>query len=354
LQAGGHRTFAVAAAVAVALIAPAGAQAATVGYANGKITIAAGPGESNKMSVNEGDGSYQITESGGSIEAGPGCTKAPDAQRVGCPATGTVVLEAALGDGDDSLIVSAGLPAEIDGGPGNDSITGGFGDDVIRGGDGADRIDGNTGNDTVISAGGDDSLSGGAGDDSLQSGDGDDTLNGDDGNDTLTAGDGDDKLCGGAGNDRLEAGKGADELDGGPGDDVLLTAEGEFTGTRERGIRCGAGRDTLTAGPSDAFAGDCERTDGASLRLAKGGRIPLRLYCPSACKGTVRISDARNRINARARLAIAAGRTGTVRVRLAPAEIARLFRQKKVRLTARFALGGGQTVRGTFTLLRRV
>lgn len=340
--------------LAAALTAPQVAAASTVSAENGRITITAAPGENNKMTFNEGDGSYQITEEGNPIEAGPGCNKAPGAQRVGCPATGTTLLQADLGDGDDSLTVSAGLPSEIEGGPGNDTIVGGFGDDVIRGGDGADGLDGNTGNDSLISGAGDDFLSGGAGDDSVQSGDGNDKVNGNEGNDTLTAGDGNDALTGAEGNDRLEAGKGADSLDAGAGNDVLLTAEGEFTGTRETRIRCGAGDDSLTAGPSDSFVSDCERTDGASLRLAKGGRIPLKLTCAAACKGSVRIRDAKNTINARATVKIAAGKTGVVAVSLTTAEVKRLFRQKKVRLTASFAFGGGQKVRATFTLLRRV
>jgi Ca2+-binding RTX toxin-like protein len=330
------------------------AAAATVSAENGRITIKAAPGESNKMTFNEGDGSYQITESGGSIEAGPGCTKAPDAQRVGCPAGGTNLLQADLGDGDDSLTVSAGIASEIDGGAGNDTIVGGFGDDVIRGGDGDDGLDGNTGNDSLISGAGNDFLSGGAGDDNVQSGDGNDKLNGNEGNDTLTAGDGNDALTGAEGNDRLEAGKGSDSLDGGAGNDVLQTAEGEFTGTRESRIRCGTGDDTLTAGPSDPFVSDCERTDGASLRLGKAGVIPMKLACAAKCKGTVRIRDAKNSINAKAAVNIAAGKTGVVAVSLTPAEVKRMFKQKKVRLTANFAFDGGQKVRATFTLLRRV
>ena len=329
------------------------AAASTVSAANGRITITAAPGENNKMTFNEGDGSYQITEDGGTIEAGPGCTKAPDAQRVGCPGSATL-LQADLGDGDDSLTVSAGLASEIEGGAGNDTIVGGFGDDIIRGGDGADGLDGNTGNDSLISGAGDDFLSGGAGDDNVQSGDGKDVLNGNEGNDTLTAGDGNDTVKGGDGNDRLEAGKGADFLDGGAGNDVLQTAEGEFTGTREVRIRCGTGDDTLTAGPSDPFVSDCERTDGASLRLGKGGVIPMKLACAAKCKGTVRIRDAKNSINAKATVNIAAGKTGVVAVRLTATEVKQLFKQKKVRLTASFVLGGGQKVRATFTLLRRV
>jgi hypothetical protein len=343
----------VAALLTAACAFPALAVATTVSAAGGRIAITAAAGETNSITFNEGDGQYTITEGSAPIEAGAGCTKDASAARVACPGAG-VVVKVELGDGDDSFINSAGLGSEVDAGAGNDTVTGGFGDDVIRGDVGNDKLDGNTGNDTLIAGDGNDKLTGAAGDDSLQAGDGNDKLDGGDGNDTLTATDGADTLSGGAGNDRLEGGKGADSLDAGAGDDVLLTAEGEFTGTREKRIRCGAGRDRLTAGPDDSFVSDCEQADGASLRLQKGGRIPLTLTCASACKGSVRIKDAKSKIDTRAAVKGGAGKTVTVAVGLTKAEVTRLFRQKKVRLTASFALTGGQKVRATFTLLRRV
>jgi Ca2+-binding RTX toxin-like protein len=228
---------------------------------------------------------------------------------------------------------------------------------VLRGEEGDDTLAGNDGNDSLISAAGNDTLDGGSGDDSLQSGSGDDSLTGGTGNDTLTAKDGKDAIAGGEGNDRLEGGKGADDLDGGEGNDVLLTAEGEFKGTLERRIRCGPGDDALTAGPADRFPSDCERIDGASLRLQQGGVIPLQLVCAAACKGTVRIRDAKNKINASAPVKLGAGELARVKLTLTAAETERLFKQKKVRLTARFELKSGgarQQVRATFTLLRRI
>jgi Ca2+-binding RTX toxin-like protein len=342
---------------AAALAVPASASAATVSAENGRIMITAKPGETNTMTFNEGDGSYQITDSASPIEAGANCVKAPDAQRVGCPATGATVLMADLGDGDDSLTVSAGLGSDVEGGAGNDTIVGGFGDDVIRGGAGNDGLDGNTGNDTLKGADGDDFMSGGAGPDSLEGGDGNDNLNGNEDGDTIVAGDGKDTLAGNDGNDRLEAGKGADGLDGGDGDDVLRTGDGEFRGTRETRIRCGAGSDSVTSGPNDPFVSDCERTDGASIRLRKRGRIPLVLVCaqPSDCEGRVTLRDSRRKLVERARFDVGAGATGTVAARLSPAQTRRLFRKKKVRLTATFAIAFPKhSVRATFTLLRRV
>src|SRR4051794_14363938 len=358
LSAGGHQRRALcAAATAAALFAlPASATAGTVSFDNGRLTFGAGPGETNNVTVAASGDSATVTDTGAALTAGTGCQGQPGGSVV-CPGGPNTVLLADLGDGDDGLAVSGALPAQVTAGPGNDRVTGGSADDVLRGDAGDNTLDGGDGNDSLIAAAGKDSLVGGTGDDSLQSGDGDDTLSGGDGNDTLTAKDGADGLDGGNGNDRLEAGKGSDSLDAGAGDDVLLTAEGEFKGTHEKRIRCGAGSDRLTAGPADPFVSDCEQIDGASLRLRRGGAIPLVLVCVQACNGSVRIRDAKNKINASAPLKLGAGKSAVIQVRLTAAEVARLFRKKKARLTARFNLTAGgspQRLRATFTLLRRV
>ena len=318
-------------------------------FENGRITFSAAAGESNIVGIGVADGIATIHDVAGGPQPGAGCQAQSDGN-VRCPAPEGSILQADLGDGDDTLTMSGTLPMQVDGGPGNDIISGGPADEVLRGGAGDDKLLGGGGNDTLIAAAGNDTLTGDAGDDTLQAGDGNDSLDGGGGNDTLTAGAGDDTLAGGDGNDRLEAGKGVDALDAGGGNDVLLSAEGEFTGTREKSIACGAGDDRLTTGPADPFVSDCEQTDGASLRLRKGGRIPLALSCVSACNGSVRIA----KIKSTAPVRIGAGKTGTIQVRLSARQIAKLFRKKKVRLTGEFTLGGAQRVRATFTLLRRV
>jgi hypothetical protein len=67
--------------------------------------------------------------------------------------------------GNDRITIdpSVALPAEIDGGDGNDILTGGSGDDVINGGPGDDAINGGEGNDELTSGGGSDALDGGPG-----------------------------------------------------------------------------------------------------------------------------------------------------------------------------------------------
>ncbi|MEA2497354.1 MAG: hypothetical protein QOJ29_5265 [Thermoleophilaceae bacterium] len=350
-MAGGHRGIAVVAALALSLVAAAEAHAGTVSAANGRVTISAAAGEANNLTVATTADGTTVKDAGAVLTPDAGCAAQPDGSAV-CPGPATLV-DLTLGDGDDQLTVTGNAAVEVQAGAGNDTIQTGDGDDILRGEDGSDSLSSGEGNDTLIGADGNDALAGGGADDSLQSGAGDDDLAGGEGNDTLTASSGNDKLVGGPGNDRLEAGKGADALDGGEGNDALQTAEGEFTGTREKRIRCGAGVDALTAGPADSFVSDCERIDGASLRLRKGGQIPLVLVCAAACKGSVRIQDVKNKINASAPVKLGAGKSGVVAVRLSAAEVARLFKQKKVRLTAKFVFGA-QKSRATFTLLRRV
>jgi hypothetical protein len=87
----------------------------------------------------------------------------------------------------------------------------------------------------------------------LRGGKGNDLLRGLGGNDRLYGGLGADRLLGGSGNDRLEGHKGRDLLDGGAGRDTIV-ARDKAVDT----IRCGAGRDVVTADRDDKVAKDCE------------------------------------------------------------------------------------------------
>ena len=80
-----------------------------------------------------------------------------------------------------------------------------------------------------------------------------DILKGLGGNDILTGKAGPDKLYGGPGNDTLTGGPGTDLLDGGPGNDTINARDGQ----RDT-IRCGTGKDTVTADKNDAVDRDCE------------------------------------------------------------------------------------------------
>jgi hypothetical protein len=116
--------------------------------------------------------------------------------------------------------------------------------DVLRGTSGGDVHTGLAGNDRLFGYRGDDRIHGGVGDDRLDGGAGADRLFGDAGNDFIN---------GGAGNDVLAGGKGRDSLSGGPGSDRIFAQDG----TRDV-VRCGAGRDVVSADRIDAVTADCE------------------------------------------------------------------------------------------------
>jgi Ca2+-binding RTX toxin-like protein len=124
--------------------------------------------------------------------------------------------------GDDQITIdpSISLPAVIDGGDGDDTITGGSGNDTLRGGPGADALIGGAGNDA---------LDGGLDSDSASVVAGGNALLGGDGNDSILGGGNDDSLDGGSGNDSLTGGAGDDFLDGGPGTNELAAISGSDT-----------------------------------------------------------------------------------------------------------------------------
>jgi Ca2+-binding RTX toxin-like protein len=120
------------------------------------------------------------------------------------PISGVDVM---AGAGDDLITIGPGVaPAEVWGGPGNDSVTAA-----------------NDAPDSLLGGKGNDSLTGGPGNDLIGGGPGDDTLLGGRGADTLIAGAGNDLLYGGRGDDLLIAPAGADTLFGGLGENAAQT-----------------------------------------------------------------------------------------------------------------------------------
>ncbi len=82
---------------------------------------------------------------------------------------------------------------------------------------------------------------------------GPDVLNGHGGNDRIFGLAGHDRLVGGAGADTLEGGGGRDVLDAGAGADIVRARDGAIDN-----VRCGAGRDRVTADRVDRIGADCE------------------------------------------------------------------------------------------------
>lgn len=155
-------------------------------------------------------------------------------------------------DGDEGADV-------LTGGPGFDTLRGGEGDDRLAGGDsdlgehlfggsGRDRVVGSPGGDTLKGDSGRDRVSGGAGIDFLSGNSGDDRVGGDAGRDTVYGRSGKDLVRGGPGLDRLDGGSGRDRIDAGTGDDRIAARDGR----RDR-VRCGPGRDTVTADRFDVL-----------------------------------------------------------------------------------------------------
>jgi uncharacterized repeat protein (TIGR01451 family) len=91
---------------------------------------------------------------------------------------------------------------------------------------------------TIVGTGGSDTLIGKPGRDVIVARGGNDLIKGRAGNDIVCSGSGNDTAKGGSGNDRLKGGRGRDRLRGGVGDDTMLGGPGRDS------CRGGAGADT--------------------------------------------------------------------------------------------------------------
>jgi Ca2+-binding RTX toxin-like protein len=161
---------------------------------------------------------FVVEDAGGVLPLGEHCAVI-DATHVSCDARPVTSIVAALGDGDDVMVVNAGkgdgvparYTAELNGQKGADVLRGGLADDLLRG---------EKGRDVVAGWSGDDDLFGGPGADGLIG---------------FT---GDDRLVGGKGRDALFGQKGRDLMFGGPQNDVLLARDG----FRDPKLVCGPGK----------------------------------------------------------------------------------------------------------------
>ena len=117
-----------------------------------------------------------------------------------------------------------------------------------------DSMIGTAARDTLSGLGGADCIAGRSGGDRLTGGSGSDRVYGESGADRVSGGGGADQLRGGSGGDDLIGGSGHDQLNGSGGSDRFSARDGQ----RDQ-IRCGSGRDSVTADRDDRVSRDCER-----------------------------------------------------------------------------------------------
>jgi hypothetical protein len=304
--------------------APAAGAAVTVSLSGGTLTYT-GDGASNDATFTQNASSVTVTSSGDTLAAVAPCSGG--GASVTCNGVSAVV--ASGGTGDDFL--QAGnlttIPATMDGGAGNDSLTGGGGNDTINGGADDDFLTGGAGRDVVSGGDGDDQIDnqfvvGGPADaDVYSGGDGSDIVyeratsganpapvsvtlddvaddggqgEGDNvrsdienvnsvlfatsgGDDTLVGSAAANSLDGGAGNDTLDGGGGNDRLAGGPGSDVLRARDGYADA-----VTCGPGADTAVVDTLDTVAAACETVDRADVGNANDDRPPAVSFAAPA------------------------------------------------------------------------
>jgi Ca2+-binding RTX toxin-like protein len=280
----------------IALLVPAGAQAATArldaDVVADRVHFKAAPGEANDLTVTGNDAALRFVDVGAPIAAGPGCNGGGNAGvPVVCPRQGehTASLAIALGNRADSVDTSAlSLSSPfffigVTAGSGADAVLGGAESEIVSPGKGADQVSTGAGDDRWTQRfdkpDGDDVFDGGSGEDTAQYGgsqpvrvrldgvanDGprgehdnllrvetlygtgySDLLAGDAAANRLLGEGGADRLLGRGGDDVIFGGTGRDVLRGGRGDDVI-NAKRHILGE-------GSGRDRVDCGPGDDIA----------------------------------------------------------------------------------------------------
>jgi Ca2+-binding RTX toxin-like protein len=257
------------------VVLPGVADASVASRSGNLITVTAGAGEANDVTVEVRNFAFvQVTDTAGVTAAGD-CTPI-SATQARCGAQQFPDVTVALGDGNDIFRVHDGTEFgtfNVDGGSGDDNIID-MGHGTAHGGDGNDIVGGSSQDDQVFGDAGDDTVRGFAG------------------ADTVT---------GGPGRDLIEGDTGI-YLDG--GSDTILSRDGEA----DR-VTCGYGTDTVTADSIDVIegGGECEAVSAttttftvgltakstakiSSLNSRKG--FGFRISTSSACAGTGKISVA--------------------------------------------------------------
>ncbi len=304
------------------------------------------------------------------------------------------------GPGDDTMTTGGGADV-LNGFDGNDTLSGQGGGDRIVGDRGNDTMNGGAGDDTMVWNNGDnnDVMNGDDGVDRVETNlaaAGDiATLRNENGrvrfdrtnlvpfNLSISADvfelnglGGDDSLTtapdvaiplvvdGGSGNDSIQGGAASDSIDGGDGNDTINVREGAVDFGRG-----GPGADRAVADAADAFAADVETVERPSAQppAAKPGApklalrvnvkrnvAALKLSGPpgvSGCEGTVTLRTSKGRVKTvgKAKYALAAGETKTIRIRLGK-NTARLANRKTLKVNARVTSEAGRAKTAKLTL----
>lgn len=189
----GRREKVITAFAAVALglmaLAPAAAQAdASVSVSGGNVLQILGDGTENHFHESTetdaacpgGSPCYAVWSEGTVLIPSAPCISSDvhpgtGEYRVLCPASGVSRLVALGQGGDDEIYGDLGLPADISGGAGRDSISGGSSNDTLVGGPGNDKLIGGLGNDLLLGGAGNDGMDGRGGRDRCIGGRGRDT-----------------------------------------------------------------------------------------------------------------------------------------------------------------------------------
>jgi hypothetical protein len=305
------------AALALLLLAPGAARAATVGFEDddgAALVFTAEPGEANDLLMESDGGSLMFRDDAAPLSAGESCEPV-DAQAVRCDPGVFVEIEVRAGDGDDRIVnrvrgLAPVLHVQIDGGEGDDVLRGSRVEEGFDGGPGADYVSGGRGRDTLTASqeaadgtGVTVTLDGEANDglpgegdnvrndiEYVTGGPGADTLVGNDFRNHLDGAGGADRVYGGRGPDQLTGGAGADLLDGGAGGDRLDALEPDGAAAPDR-LFCDDGWDEAVGDAQDGIPADCEQysVDGRSHRnrpTAASGTPP---GLPAIVAPTVRV-----------------------------------------------------------------
>jgi Ca2+-binding RTX toxin-like protein len=251
-----NKTLLAALVAATALLAPAAAQAATVGVENGSLVYRGEGSEGLSLLVTTyqpyGDPTTYLAlgDSGADrqeILGGAPCFMDTNYGAVLCPLDSSLVVHGS--EGNDRLSVYDddldAVPITMHGNGGNDEIKDAFGGGAGR------TLTGGPGNDIVLGYHGNDDIDGG---------DGNDEVDGHDGNDQVRGGAGDDVMWG----DHYY-GPGADLLDGGPGTDT----------TEEWGIPSDLTNQPRTSVSLDGVANDGRPGEGDNVVAVERIRVSV-------------------------------------------------------------------------------